>query len=692
MMFAKNHKISGRQAFRLLTFDLLGIGTLLLPTVLANTAGRDGIFCVLLGDAAALVYLWLLGPLVRGMKEPFPCYLEQRLGKFCGRVCMAGYALYFVLLAGYVAYLFSAVVLKSLLREESFLLVLVIVILLAAYGVWGGLEGRARVYEILFWLLLAPLLIMFFCAADEVQTDYWAPVFMQSADRIASGVYCVFVCLALSSLVLFLGGYVEKREALMRAGRGAVLFSGGIYAALYLILLGIFGAAALGEMEFPAVTMMSTVQNYGGFLKRTDAFMFGIWFFTLYALLNGCVFYGGYNLAHLFGAGSGQKGTSRGTDNERRTSVGVLPAVLALALAFYRNGEILHGFEWFLWYVGTPFLVAVPVILRFADALNGKKSAGRTAAMLALVLLLGTGAAGCGAAELEERSFPAELVVENAQNISEAWLASEYANGNRPDYNHLKVLFLETDLLENESQTTELLKLLEQKSDVPRNTYVVAIRDAGEISGLSEKLEEPVGAYLEQQFETVSEIDKLAYPTLGMLYQEQENREETLFIPYVEVAGEKPVVTAYYVWKRGAAAGKVEAAEAMLSFFTQNKLESNLLSVDGGTVIELGDSCNQISFNEKNGRRQIVVQIACTGKIVNETADVSKEKLTEAVEAYFNGCAGRLLEERGIDLSNSYRKLGGAARGWYAEYKAAPESYEPSMEIVYDVQIDWRDF
>lgn len=109
-MFADNHKISGRQTFRLLTFDLLGAGTLLLPTVLAKTAGRDGIFCIALGVAAALLYLGLLAPLVRDMGEAFPLYLERKLGKACGRVCTAGYVLYFVLLAGYVAYLFADVV------------------------------------------------------------------------------------------------------------------------------------------------------------------------------------------------------------------------------------------------------------------------------------------------------------------------------------------------------------------------------------------------------------------------------------------------------------------------------------------------------------------------------------------------------------------------------------------------------
>ncbi len=43
-MFSENNQISGRQVFRLLTYDLFGMGTLLLPTMLADTAGRDGIF------------------------------------------------------------------------------------------------------------------------------------------------------------------------------------------------------------------------------------------------------------------------------------------------------------------------------------------------------------------------------------------------------------------------------------------------------------------------------------------------------------------------------------------------------------------------------------------------------------------------------------------------------------------------
>lgn len=684
-MFAENHKISGRQAFRLLTFDLLGISTLLVPTMLAKTAGRDGIFGIVLGVLITLLYVRLLAPIIREMKGEFPGYLEEKTGVFASRVLLGGYALYFILLAGYTAYLFVDAVRQSLLGEESFGLVLGVLLLLSAYGVWGGIEGRARTYEVLFWFLLIPLFLMCFFALDEVQTDYWTPVFMSSTGAVFSAGYSLFLCLAFTALLLFLGGYVEKKERLLRAGRMAVLLTGGIHLMLYLILLGIFGAAALAHMDFPAITMMSTVKISGGFLKRTDAFMFGIWFFTLYALFNSCTFYGGYSLTHMLGIGrkSGAKTA------ERNVSLLLLPVLGLLALLFYQNKTALHWYEQFLWYVGTPFLVFVPVLLRFFV----KKSSGgnaRKAAVLALVLISGTVFAGCGTAELEERNFPAELAVRDTDNASAKWLAAEYESNELQDYSHLKVLLLETDLLEDEEQIGQLLEMLEQKNEVPRNTYVVAVKSVDEVLKTEKSLGQTVGEYLEQQFEVVSEIDKLVYPTIGQLYQEQWNTQETLLLPYVTVEEGKPVVEAYYVWRRGAAAGLLEKEAAMLSFFTGNHLDSYLLAVGDSTVVELKNAKNRIRVSVGE-TTDITVEVYCEGTVVSGSGNLSKNVLETEIAAYMNDTAQTVLEEKQIDLTNSYRKLGGEDREGYAYYRKLADAYETDAKISYQLSVIWVD-
>lgn len=359
-MFSGNNRISERQAFRLLTYDLLGLGTLVAPSVLGELAGRDGIFGIALGIPFSILYLKLLSAVTVGCSVPFPVYLEQVFGRIGGKLIQIFYLVYLFLLAGFTAYLFSDVVLESLLREESFYLVLSLLLLLVGYGLWNGLEGRARAYEILFWFLMLPLFLMLFFALDEVRTDYWCPVFAAKAVGVLGGGYAVFVCMAILTLVLFLQNYMEPQANLYRVGRSAVLFTGGVHAVLYLILLGIFGAKALGTMEYPAVTLMSAVKISGGFLKRADAFMFAIWFFTLYALLSGCIFYGGTVLARLADRWQKAWGEER---TERLAAITLVIPVAGLACGFYLKRVWLECCLWFLWYVGTPTLVAIPLLI-----------------------------------------------------------------------------------------------------------------------------------------------------------------------------------------------------------------------------------------------------------------------------------------------------------------------------------------
>ena len=100
-MFSENNRISGRQMYRLMTYDLLGIGTLLVPQMLAKAAGRDGILSIGIGMAAALMYLWILRRIAPPAQESYPEYMERQLGRIGGGIVQTGYLIYLVLLAGY---------------------------------------------------------------------------------------------------------------------------------------------------------------------------------------------------------------------------------------------------------------------------------------------------------------------------------------------------------------------------------------------------------------------------------------------------------------------------------------------------------------------------------------------------------------------------------------------------------------
>lgn len=725
-MFSENNQISGRQVFRLLTYDFLGMGTLLLPTMLADTAGRDGIFCILAGILTTFLYLKLLRYLLKGMKTSYPDFLKQKCGKICGYVLWGGYFLYFILMASYTAYLFSTLMLNGLVENVSFYLVLLLILLLAFYGMAGGIEGRARVYEILFWFLMIPLFLMLFAACREVKPAYWSPVFVADGKEVLSGSYYVLFCYSMVSIVLFLKEYVADRKKCVGAAEKAVWFSGGVFAALYLILIGLFGVEALAQMKFPAVTMMSRVQVTGGFLKRTDAFMFSIWFFTLYAMLNSMVFYSG-NLAEkvIRDCGGYLEGKKR-----------MLPYLILLLLVygvtvlFYRNQQFLDCVTFLLWKIGTPFVVGVPVLLFLTG--ERKKHNKKVRVLVLVCFLFGClFLQGCNVAELEDKAFPVLLNIRDQDDFQNVWLNHEYAGNKEVDYNHLKVVLIERSFLEKEAEVEDMLSMLEQEKEVPWNAYVMTTESCDRLAQTEGELDVLLGNYLEELLENTSGIDQKAYPTLGMLYEERANHLETLYIPFVDIEGEqsgavqddtekeeqsatvwddtekeeeeqqpvmtgKPQITAYEVWKRGRAVGLVDTDTARAAFFTQNFADDYTLQLAPELYVKVDAASCRVKETEKIGAGGLTEQIVTVtvtgeGEILSGTVSASEKEqlLNTRMEDYLNAAATPALEKE-IDITNSYRNLGADNRTWYFKYQNTPTAYEKDIKIQYLVKINWK--
>ncbi|MBS5420966.1 MAG: GerAB/ArcD/ProY family transporter, partial [Roseburia sp.] len=553
----------------------------------------------------------------------------------------------------------------------------------------------------LFWFLMIPLFLMLFAACREVKPAYWSPVFVADGKEMLNGSYYVFFCYSMVSIVLFLKEYVSDDKKHISAAEKAVGFSGGVFAALYLILIGLFGVEALAQMKFPAVTMMSRVQVTGGFLKRTDAFMFSIWFFTLYAMLNSMVFYSGNLAAKVIrDCGGYLEGKKR-----------MLPYLILLLLVygvtvlFYRNQQFLDCVTFLLWKIGTPFVVGVPVLLFLTG--ERKKHNKKVRVLVLVCFLFGClFLQGCNVAELEDKAFPVLLNIRDQDDFQNVWLNHEYAGNKEVDYNHLKVVLIERSFLEKEAEVEDMLSMLEQEKEVPWNAYVMTTESCDRLAQTEGELDVLLGNYLEELLENTSGIDQKAYPTLGMLYEERANHLETLYIPFVDIEGEqsgavqddteKPQITAYEVWKRGRAAGLVDTDTARAAFFTQNFADDYTLQLAPELYVKVDTASCRVKETEKIGAGGLTEQIVTVtvtgeGEILSGTVSASEKEqlLNTRMEDYLNAAATHALEKE-IDITNSYRNLGADNRTWYFKYQNTPAAYEKDIKIQYLVKINWK--
>lgn len=176
---------------------------------------------------------------------------------------------------------------------------------------------------------------------------------------------------------------------------------------------------------------------------------------------------------------------------------------------------------------------------------------------------------GCGTTELEERCFPQLVTVGYDDNkVTYCVEFPEMTTGNGEDgqsntiqvpivsgasfeesrqeyeshlnqladYNHLKVLALEEDFLEEKDAYENMLDYLSKEEDFPRNTYVCAVDDIEDLLEIKKNLPQDVGTYLELYL-TNHEEERDKLPTLGDLLDEKENQKKEIAIPYLEVEG-----------------------------------------------------------------------------------------------------------------------------------------------------------
>ena len=537
--FAQNESISPRQLYRLYVFNLLGVGTLVLPNNLAKL-GKYGFISIALGVFMAWLFMWIVSEVRERRKNIY----DRSFGK-TAHVKILIYdliiALYELSQAAFLAWIFVKLIRDSLIPDESFTAVLLVIMAVCAYALSGGVECRARVYEVVFFFVLIPLAAMLLFAISDVRFDY-----LMIKDRVGvefgiadifAGAYYVFA----ASISVFNILFVRERSVsqIRWSVSKAILTYAGILFLLYAVLLGSFGKYSLSEIEFPAVVLMSDVQIKGSFFKRADALMLSVWFFTLFSVLNMSLYYAvlrcedfAKNTAEVMPTFNKSRGFSnnkqlscdrqKSHDKEKssirsRCIIFVIAVTVTLAYILESGDEIVKK------YLGFLLCIAIPVIV---------------------VLTIGLMLTGCSAVELEERCFPTlaavdivaaatdettdKEVVEFYYNMDESY-EPEYADdiktavdsfeerlSQKADTNHLKVILIGKTLRNDKAAYASFMEYCKTSKKFPRNTYVCIADDINDIF-------DNMGDYYEQKMNKENHEDGEPIITLGTLLDDYTN-------------------------------------------------------------------------------------------------------------------------------------------------------------------------
>lgn len=358
----------------------------------------------------------------------------------------------------------------------------------------------------------------------------------------------------------------------------------------------------------------------------------------------------------------------------------------------------------------SPIALVLPFLLSV-----GKKGKKPVALMLTVCIMCTV--TGCSVQELEDRSFPMVMSLSKADGmcnlrykymdlslvsdknkakqsgdelsvkastVSAAIYEMDMLNGKMIDLNHLKVLLLERDFLEDEEMMQELVEKGNGGIELPGNMLVFVAEKNKDIEKLQENLDGDLGSYLEELMEGNPNYKNTGGTTFKNVICDWYNGNGNTVLPKLSVKNGLPVVSGYYLMQSEALGAKyqveeVTEEEGLVANLCDGEANALDITIDDGKIhLENVD----VSYEFSRSNRYLLCQVEITGDIVKSESTIGgEEKVKREAEKFFCGEVRNVWSKERVDLTNSFYHLRCHDMDLCQTYKNDYQKYHDDLKL-----------
>ncbi len=363
-MFSRNGKLSQKQIRRMMVMSVFASIIFVLPYLSAKMFGKSlipGLLIFFVFSGVYVLFLYGIGEWYeyKKKKSEVKGYISLFTESGIVGVTLSVIQLFrkIIRLAFYI--MLSIAVLKE--AEVPFMiktnkevwsdfLVVLPLLLVAVYAAGKRMEKQGRLYELLFWILFVPFLVMILFGLKEVDYQIFVPQADKSWKTLFFYAYLLLVFVLPMENYLYLRPYLGRHEEKPQRVL-AVILAVMIAVLLTVLMLGIYGINSAGKDSMTTIAIMRYIRLPFGVMERFDVLM--IWFFMTgcFVLISQTLFGAG----HLYESVRKKSGS-----NGLIIGVLVLATGIAFAMRTYDNGLLT-----FLCYgavVDIPLSIVLPLV------------------------------------------------------------------------------------------------------------------------------------------------------------------------------------------------------------------------------------------------------------------------------------------------------------------------------------------
>jgi len=751
-MFSENDKISLRQLKRLLVFDLFSVSVLIIPRIAAATAGRDGLITIILAVLYAIIYAWILLSFAKCTGGNYLEYSKKSLGSILTYLIGLVYMVKFSASCVFCAKLFGEIINETLLEDTDTRLIILILLIVSAYGASKGFEVRARIAEVLYYIIILPVFIFLILGLKEIQLSNLTPLFTESFQNIFLGGYYVFLTFSILEVLLFSASMIKFRKSDIKKGNRvfgavtkAIVLMGILEILLFVVTLGILGRGETGQKLWSMVNVIQIIKMPGGFVQRQDAVILGIWMLSIYSILSAFFYYIsfiGKFIFHLPG--------------QNYLLVPLILLLFGVSVIPVETEQFFSYFENYMKFIGMPISLLIPAIVVFVGKVRKIKNTGSAkpvvkSLLMIMVLTSVVSFTGCDdMTEIEDRNFiqtmgvdldgneltvfyvlpdlkelteqgsedPEKLILKikgyDFYAIEESY---KLQYNKKLDFSHLKVIILGRNLAKNRTQMAQFLSYVENNYELGRNTLIfTSDTKAKDIIDLNKELQGGVGVYLDRLYRINLKNTGKKVVTIGDLVFAMNEGNPVTAVPVLK-AQKKSLKTLglgfFYHNMLSYEVGEEESTyteiangygKNILLFLTENQDRDLDTEKKEYTeyVVKINNITRTLKFSRENNKPLVKINLDGTGIIEKGFKDkgISSDSANALVMEEIERRCNRILKEKiseniekivkeaGIDFMNLYRMTSYKSRSLWLNYAQKEDQF--LKELVYQVEVDLK--
>lgn len=453
-MFSENNKVSGRQLGRMIFVETSGTTAFLALNTISKY-GSDGILMMVWIYLFALVYAMGCFKLAKAMNKKESRKIYRLLRAFIMMILVAKY----LCMAALVLNGIADVARLILIPDVSSFFIISATLASILYCINGGIEARGRASELLFYFVLIPIVIICVMLVPKIEPVSILPSFNVDLKSAAIDFLFLVWFFVPAEILLLSKDCYDNTEKVRGKVYASISLSAIVNIAIYTSAVGVYGAETVSKMERPVLRLMQISGIPGDFLNRQDGIMSVFLVVSMFCSAWALIYHTNELIKNLFLQKKNLKVALKAT------SVAVVLVVLAF---FVFEGKYKEKF--IAANVGgmdleeRKFIMSI-IIAKSDEGLDFNyeiASSGNVS---------GSGEASPGSTG----NVGSEIELINAVNLAEAEEKLHFKNGTYIDYSHMKVLIMDTDILEDTELVKTIVTQMSDNVEFAENIVVCAI-------------------------------------------------------------------------------------------------------------------------------------------------------------------------------------------------------------------------